>query len=113
MNTKLKLRHVRSINQDGVIRNRGGATVSAEVNADTGEVVKFFVAYCSPRDNFNRAYGKIKATNRMQPNHLKMSWDEILVQTRRAVDEQLDIERQRIVSKYETKLAHILAKLNG
>lgn len=113
MNTRLKLRHVRSINEDGVIRNRGGATVSAEVDTDTGRVTKFFVAFCSPRDNFNRNYGKIKATNQMQPNDLNMSWEDILTLTRRTVDNQINVERKRIVSKYENKLAHILAKLNG
>lgn len=63
MNTRQKLRHIRVIDGN-IISGRGGATVSAIVKED-GTVVKWAVAYCHPKDNFNRHLGRVKATGRM------------------------------------------------
>jgi len=111
---KMKMRHIRSVNEDGMIRNRGGATVSALVDTSTNLVHKYAIAYCNPRENFKRKAGRIKSTNRMLNGHtlvLPMSWDELVSNASHEVDMQLLTERQRIIDKYEEKLSAQLAKL--
>lgn len=80
MNTRQKLRHLRIRDANGVVSNRGGATVAAIVD-ENGKVLRFAVAFCHSKDNFNRLVGKVKATNRLGGNGAFTSdveWDGLL-----------------------------------
>lgn len=55
--------HLRNVTPDGKIMSRGGTTV-AFIETAPGEV-EFAEAWCSPADNFNKAYGRTKATGRL------------------------------------------------
>ena len=57
-----KVRHIRVYNH-GSIGSGGGATIAyREVDDGTTE---FSVAYCSPRDNFNRSTGRLVASGKL------------------------------------------------
>ena len=62
----IKHRHYRVIGQDGQINSRGGATLAYTDNGD-GTVVGA-VAYCNPKDNYCKAYGRAKSAGRLKQN---------------------------------------------
>lgn len=66
---KLRFHHVRKLNKDGSVSNRGGATICYTViynSFDTNEIVGFQYAEAqvSKGDNFSRRLGRTIATNR-------------------------------------------------
>lgn len=67
---KIKFLHFRR--QDGVngISNLGGVTVAYQrINAYE---IKIAYAYCHPKDNFNKAIGRVKAAGRLNSRHNSM-----------------------------------------
>lgn len=63
MNTELNFLHLRNLDNKGSIDSRGGATVAfREIQPG---VIQYAAAYCSPQDNFNKAYGRTKASGRL------------------------------------------------
>lgn len=63
MNTELNFLHLRNVDNKGAIDCRGGATVAfREIQPG---VIQYASAYCSPQDNFNKAYGRTKAAGRL------------------------------------------------
>ena len=64
--------------KDNVIHNRGGSTVAFRELGNG--FIEYATSYCSPKDNFNKKFGRIKATGRLSSNiHRKvvhMSWSE-------------------------------------
>lgn len=61
----IKHRHYRVV-KDNVINSRGGATLAYTDNGD-GTFVGA-LAYCNPKDNYNRAYGRAKSAGRLKQN---------------------------------------------
>lgn len=61
----LSFMHFRSVNTDGTINSRGGATVAFKLTRDGSKVDKFAVALCSPNDNFDRRRGREIAGGRL------------------------------------------------
>ena len=63
MNTDLNFLHLRNIDNQGGIDCRGGATVAfREIKPG---MIQYAAAFCSPHDNFNKAYGRTKAAGRL------------------------------------------------
>lgn len=63
----IKYRHYRHLSEvTGQINSRGGATLAYTDNGD-GTFVGA-VAYCHPKDNYNKSYGRAKAAGRLKKN---------------------------------------------
>lgn len=60
---KTQYLHLRDRNQDGSVEPRGGITYAFQ-EYDEGHIL-FAVAYCSTKDNFNKRYGRAKASGRL------------------------------------------------
>jgi hypothetical protein len=76
--------HLRNVTPEGEIMSRGGTTVAFR-ETQPG-VVEFAEAWCSPADNFNKAYGRTKATGRLNsPRFRRVAQGVDLVQFRRDV----------------------------
>lgn len=60
---KVSYLHLRNVTVEGEIMGRGGTTVAFLETAPG--VVEFAEAWCSPADNFNKAYGRTKAAGRL------------------------------------------------
>ena len=107
MNTRQKLRHLRIRDKNGVVSNRGGATVAGIID-ENGKLINFAVAYCHNKDNFNRAVGKIKATGRLHSDcyFSGYDWDGILNAVQSDLDELYDQhikeQREKILRKIAT-----------
>lgn len=53
---------------NGVIQNTGGYTIAyREVEGG----IEYALAFCSPRDNFSRHLGRIKAAGRLDSEHYR------------------------------------------
>lgn len=63
----VRVAHVRFRAADGSIDNRGGITVAAEIG-DNHQVVKYAIARCHSKDNYNREHGWNKAVGRVASN---------------------------------------------
>lgn len=105
MKTRQKLRHLRIRDANGVVSNRGGATVAGIVD-ENGKLLRFAVAYCHNKDNFNRLVGKVKATNRLSGNGAftdNLEWDEVLSRVQEDLNEvhaqHLEDQREKIQRK--------------
>lgn len=60
--SKVYFMHIRNVDARGEINNFGGATIAyREIEGG----VEFAEAWCSYRDNFNKAYGRAKAQGRL------------------------------------------------
>ncbi len=60
--SKVYFMHIRNVDARGEINNFGGATIAyREIEGG----VEFAEAWCSNRDNFNKAYGRAKAQGRL------------------------------------------------
>lgn len=68
---KTKFVHVRDNDRNGAISPRGGVTYAfREAELDT---IFYAKALCSPKDNFNKHYGRAKAEGRLNSgNHIRM-----------------------------------------
>lgn len=84
MNFNPSFLHLRNITPTGEIDSRGGITVAfRETSPGT---IEFASAYCSPVDNFSKAYGRIKATGRLNSDRFRgVAKGRDLMQFRRAV----------------------------
>ena len=60
--SKVYFMHIRNVDARGEISNFGGATIAYR-EIDGG--FEFAEAWCSDRDNFNKAYGRAKAQGRL------------------------------------------------
>ena len=58
------IRHPDTQHKDNKINPRGGATVAYQegVKVDT---IEYAVAYCNPKDNYCKEYGRMKAQGRL------------------------------------------------
>jgi hypothetical protein len=63
MNDELNFLHIRNLDKRGTIDCRGGATVA--FRETTPGTIQYATAFCSPQDNFNKAYGRSKAAGRL------------------------------------------------
>jgi len=63
MNKEVKFLHFRQNDRNGNISNMGGGTVAYRVT-DEG-LIEYAVSWCSPKDNFNKSYGRAKAAGRL------------------------------------------------
>lgn len=68
-NDKISYMHIRNITDNGVIDGRGGATVAFRETAPG--VIEYAAAFCSPHDNFNKAYGRTKAEGRLASDRFR------------------------------------------
>jgi hypothetical protein len=48
---------------NGKVHNKGGFTVAFK---EVPEGVRYAYAYCSPKDNFDKAFGRTKASGRLE-----------------------------------------------
>ena len=60
--SKVYFMHVRNLDERNQVSNFGGITVAYR---EIPGGVEFAEAWCSPRDNFNKAYGRAKAHGRL------------------------------------------------
>jgi hypothetical protein len=60
--------HLRTVHVDGTIQGRGGATIAYRT---TGAGIEFAAAFCSPADNFCRAYGRTVAAGRLNSDRFR------------------------------------------
>lgn len=65
MQTDAKFLHYREVDEEGKVLPNGGATV-AYVVGENGSSYAF--AYCSPCDNYSKAYGRAKSSGRLLSN---------------------------------------------
>ena len=74
---KVFFRHIRNINGDGTVSNRGGATIAFR-EIEPG-VIKMAMALCSNRDNFCRKTGRIISGGRMNSEvesiNVSLDWE--------------------------------------
>ena len=63
-NGKVMFKHVRYKNPDGTISNMGGMTLAYTFLQ--GGYVKFAVAVCHPKDNFEKRIGRVKSAGRLR-----------------------------------------------
>lgn len=65
---------------NGVIHNAGGSTIAFR-EISNGQI-EYAEAKCSPRDNFSRAVGRVKATGRLSSDRYRKvahcSWDHFI-----------------------------------
>ena len=81
---KVSYLHLRNVTVDGEINSRGGTTVAFLETAPG--VVEFAEAWCSPADNFNKAYGRSKAAGRLSSLRFRrVTYGRDLVQFRQDV----------------------------
>lgn len=69
----IKYRHYRIPNHEGkpVVTSRGGATIAylQMIDTDTGRAgLVAAAAYCNPKDNYSKAYGRAKSGGRLIQN---------------------------------------------
>lgn len=62
---KVYFMHIRNVDRMGNVSNSGGTTVAYRINDGA---VEYAQAWCSPTDNYNKAYGRAKATGRLNSN---------------------------------------------
>ena len=66
----MKVRYIHSrFVYDGVVDNLGGTTVAYRLN-DSG-LIEYGIAYCSPFENYNKKFGRNKATGRLNSETLR------------------------------------------
>lgn len=80
--SKVYFMHIRNVDARGVISNFGGATIAYR-EIDGG--VELAEAWCSNRDNFNKAYGRAKAQGRLNSPKYNRKFYGTLDQFRRAI----------------------------
>ena len=66
----MKFHHVRITDKQNRISPNGGACVAYQVNPNTG-LVEYATARCNPHDNYNKAYGRAKASGRLKSQQYK------------------------------------------
>ena len=64
----VKFIHCRPITVTGKIKNSGGCTVAFR---EVSDGIEFATAWCSPKDNFNKAFGRVKAEGRLNSDHYR------------------------------------------
>jgi hypothetical protein len=88
---------------------RGGATVAYEISGDresNQRHIQYGVAFCSPKDGFNKSFGRKLAENRLNCDRTCRTLDITL-------DSQSDISIQIISSIREDLLTHKRVSKNG
>lgn len=66
--SKTYFMHIRNLDRNGNISNYGGTTVAYR---EVPGGVEFAEAWCSNRDNFNKAYGRAKAAGRLNSDNYR------------------------------------------
>lgn len=67
--SKVYFMHIRNIDGLNRISNFGGTTIAYR---EIPSGVEYAEAWCSDRDNFNKAYGRAKASGRLNsPNYVR------------------------------------------
>lgn len=94
---KVFFRHIRNINDDGTVSNRGGATVAYQ-EVKPG-LIRVAMALCSNRDNFCRKTGRTIAGGRMNSQvasgFIETSWENFIKSMPYTMDD-LEYEMKRI-----------------
>ena len=80
--SKIYFMHIRNIDGLNRISNFGGATVAYR-EVPTG--VEYAEAWCSDRDNFNKAYGRAKAAGRLNSERYVRRFDGTFSQFKEAI----------------------------
>jgi hypothetical protein len=87
MMSKTYFMHIRNLDNDGQISNYGGTTVAYR---ETSGGVEFAEAWCSNRDNFNKAYGRAKAQGRLNSDRYRRFFAGSFVQFRQSMVEDAE-----------------------
>ena len=81
--SKVHYIHVRNRNHDGTIDNRGGTTVAFREVPEVG--IEYAYAFCSPKDNFSRYLGRVKAEGRLNSTKRRhvsdLTYDDFITYT--------------------------------
>jgi hypothetical protein len=64
----IKFLHLRRLTVDGKINGRGGETIAYRASTSG---VEFASAYCSVKDNYNKAYGRAKTVGRLASDRFR------------------------------------------
>jgi hypothetical protein len=82
--SKVYFMHVRNIDSADRISNFGGATIAYQ---EVPGGVEYAGSWCSPRENFNKAYGRAKAKGRLNSDAYRCKFSGSFQEFRQAVSE--------------------------
>lgn len=57
--------HIRAKSPQGTVLPNGGTTVAFQHDENSNNIL-FAMAHCNPHDNYNKAYGRMKAAGRLK-----------------------------------------------
>lgn len=80
--SKVSFIHIRATDSNGKVLNYGGSTIAFR---ETSDGVEFAQSWCSPRDNFSRAVGRVKAEGRLNSSSYCTPVDMSFEQFRQSV----------------------------
>lgn len=90
--TNVKFLHYRYLDPSAgnAIDPRGGATVAYTIIND--EKIRFAVAKCSAKDNFNRNYGRIRATGKLSSRNQRDTFEGPVDDFIEQMDSEMDFD---------------------